>query len=281
MSLELLNHPDYALYDTSSLQSLGGGGAAPPKRLSAQTAKRGKSAGQGWGLTESNALTVGTFSSEEYLRNPSSCGRAYPLIDIKIVDTETCTIELPPETAGEILIRGVPMMKEYWNKAAKTAESVSLDGWFRTGDIGRLDRTGGLYIMDRAKDLIIRGGENISCSEVESALYEHPSVSECAVFAMPDERLGEVVAAAIVRKLDMPPFDAEEMVAFARERLAKFKVPSVLFLWEDGVQLPRGATGKIPKRKVRDEIQAGTARCVQILPQKNAGSKVGRPRAKM
>jgi long-chain acyl-CoA synthetase len=281
MSLELLNHPDYALYDTSSLQSLGGGGAAPPKRLSAQTAKRGKSAGQGWGLTESNALTVGTFSSQEYLRNPSSCGRAYPLIDVKIVDADTRTIELPPETAGEILIRGVPMMKEYWNKATKTAESVSLDGWFRTGDIGRLDHTGGLYIMDRAKDLIIRGGENISCSEVESALYEHPSVSECAVFAMPDERLGEVVAAAIVRKLDMPPFDAEEMVAFARERLAKFKVPSVLFLWEDGVQLPRGATGKIPKRKVRDEIQAGTARCVQILPQKKAGSKVGQPRAKM
>lgn len=267
MSLELLNHPDYDRYDTSSLQSLGGGGAAPPKRLSAQTARRGKSAGQGWGLTESNALTVGTFSSQEYLRNPSSCGRAYPLIDIKIVDAETRAVELPPETAGEILIRGVPMMKEYWNKAAKTAESVSLDGWFRTGDIGRLDATGALYIMDRAKDLIIRGGENISCSEVESALYEHPSVSECAVFAMPDERLGEVVAAAVVRKLDMPLFTAQEMVAFARQRLARFKVPSVLYLWEDGVQLPRGATGKIPKREVRRQIESGEAPCVQILPE--------------
>ena len=272
MSMELLDHPDYDKYDTSSLQSLGGGGAAPPKKLSAQTAKKGKSAGQGWGLTESNALTVGTYSSREYLNNPSSCGRAYPLIDIKIVDAETRTIELPPETAGEILIRGVPMMKEYWNKPSKTADSISLDGWFRTGDIGRLDKSGALYIMDRAKDLIIRGGENISCSEVESAIYEHPSVGECAVFAMPDERLGEVVAAAIVRKLEMPVFSADEMVVFLRERLAKFKVPSIIYLWHDGVQLPRGATGKIPKRKVRDQIKAGEALCSQILP---------KPRAKM
>ncbi len=267
MSMELLAHPDYERYDTSSLQSLGGGGAAPPKKLGAETAKKGKSAGQGWGLTESNALTVGTFSSQEYLRNPSSCGRAYPLIDIKIVDVDNPSREVARVGApGEILIRGVAMMKEYWNKPEKTREAISVDGWFRTGDIGRLDDTGALYIMDRAKDLIIRGGENISCAEVESALYEHPAVSECAVFAMPDERLGEVVAAALVRKAGAPPFTADEIVAFARERLAKFKVPSVLFLWGAGDQLPRGATGKIPKRKVRDQIQAGTANCRQILP---------------
>ena len=267
MSMELLAHPDYERYDTSSLQSLGGGGAAPPKKLSAETAKKGKSAGQGWGLTESNALTVGTFSSEEYLRNPASCGRAYPLIDIKIVDVDDPSREVAcVGSPGEILIRGVAMMKEYWNKPEKTREAISVDGWFRTGDIGRLDDTGALYIMDRAKDLIIRGGENISCAEVESALYEHPAVRECAVFAMPDERLGEVVAAALVRKAGAPPFTAEDIVAFAQDRLAKFKVPSVLFLWGDGDQLPRGATGKIPKRKVRDQIQAGTANCRQILP---------------
>ena len=264
MSIELLNHPDFEKFDTSTLKSLGGGGAAPPKTLSAQTAKAGKSASQGWGLTESNAITVQTMSSAEYVQNPSSCGRAVALIDVKVIDIDTGK-EMPPNEPGEILIRGVTIMKEYWNKPEKTIESMSVDGWFRSGDIGRLDDTGALYIMDRAKDLIIRGGENISCAEVESAIYDHPSVMEAAVFAMPEARLGEQVAAAIVAKPGMA-FTAAEMVEFCKSKIAKFKAPSMIFLWNEGEQLPRGATGKIPKRTIRDQIQAGTASCRQILP---------------
>mmetsp|Transcript_46325 Transcript_46325/g.147922 ORF Transcript_46325/g.147922 Transcript_46325/m.147922 type:complete len:393 (+) Transcript_46325:2-1180(+) len=264
MSMELLSHPDYEKFDTSSLQGIGGGGAAPPAKLSAQTEKKGKSAGQGWGLTESNALTVNTFSSKEYVQNPSSCGRALALVDIKIVDDENK--ELPPGTPGEVLIRGVTMLKEYWKKPEATAEAISVDGWFRTGDIGRLDPDGALYIMDRSKDLIIRGGENISCAEVETAIYDHPSVQECSVFSMPDERLGEVVAAAVVRQPGSAPFTGEEMAAFAASKLAKFKVPTEIYLWKEGEQLPRGATGKIPKRTIKQQIKEGTAACTRILP---------------
>ena len=266
MSMDLLNHPDYDKYDTSTLKSLGGGGAAPPKKLSEQTAKAGKSAGQGWGLTESNAITVQTMSSAEYISNPSSCGRAVGLIDVKIVDSEDPSKEVPPNTPGEVLIRGVTIMKEYLNKPEKTIDSMSKDGWFRSGDIGRLDDTGALYIMDRLKDLIIRGGENISCAEVESAIYEHPSVMECSAFAMPDERLGEVVAAAIVLKNGAPKFTAAEMVQHCQGILAKFKVPTEIYIWND--QLPRGATGKIPKKNIQELLKNGEANATQILPLK-------------
>jgi acyl-CoA synthetase (AMP-forming)/AMP-acid ligase II len=264
MSLEVITHPDYAKYDTSTLKIIGGGGAAPPKKLAADTVKTGKQAGQGWGLTESNAITVVTSSSADYAANPASCGRAVVLIDVKIVDDENK--ELPPGQSGEVLIRGPTLLKEYWNKPEATAKAISVDGWFRTGDIGKLDPDGALYILDRAKDLIIRGGENISCAEVETAIYEHPSVQECSVFAMPDERLGEVVAAAVVRRPDSPSLDGVELAAFCADRIAKFKVPSNIYLWKDGEQLPRGATGKIPKRDIRQAISNGTAACTQILP---------------
>merc|ERR1719272_582856 len=126
------------------------------------------------------------------------------------------------------------MMKEYWKKPEATAEAMSADGWFRTGDIGKLDPDGALYILDRAKDLIIRGGENISCAEVETALYEHASIQECSVFSMPDERLGEVVAAAVVLCVGCPPVSGADVATFCLERIAKFKVPELIFLWQEG-----------------------------------------------
>lgn len=265
MSMELLSHPDYSKYDVSSLKSVASGGAAPPKKLSADTAKKGKTASTAWGLTESNTFTVSTSSAKEYLANPASCGRALVLIDIKIVDENNQ--ELMPGQVGEVLIRGPTIMKEYWNKPEATAESISVDGWFRTGDIGKLDPDGSLYILDRAKDLIIRGGENISCAEVETVLYEHPSIQEASVFSMPDERLGEIVAAAVVRRPGAGPCDGPELVKFCLERLAKFKVPEEFYLWNEGLQLPRGATGKIPKRELRKQIQEGSAPCAKISPQ--------------
>lgn len=264
MSMELLGHPDFNKYDLSSLSQMIGGGAPPPKRMSADVAKTGKRAGQGWGLTESNAITVTTWSPSEYVNNPGSCGRAHILFDIKVVDENN--MELPPGSSGEVLLRGPGVFKEYWRKEKATAEAISVDGWFRTGDIGKLDADGALYILDRAKDLIIRGGENISCAEVESAIYEYPSVQECAVFGMPDERLGEVVGAAVVCKPGSKPFSGPELEVFLIEKLAKFKVPSLMYLWREGEQLPRGATGKIPKRTIRDLIKKSEAPCVQILP---------------
>eukprot|EP00927_Polykrikos_kofoidii_P077204 TRINITY_DN74172_c0_g1_i1.p1 TRINITY_DN74172_c0_g1~~TRINITY_DN74172_c0_g1_i1.p1 ORF type:complete len:657 (-),score=97.49 TRINITY_DN74172_c0_g1_i1:236-2206(-) len=264
MSMEILSHPDFAKYDVSSLMNMAGGGAAPPNRLSADAARKGKTASQAWGLTESNSMTVTTFSSKEYVANPASCGRAMVLVDVKIVDDDNR--ELSPGEVGEVLIRGATIMKEYWNNPKATAEAISVDGWFRTGDVGKLDPDGSLYILDRAKDLIIRGGENISCAEVETALYDHPSIQECCVFSMPDERLGEIVAAAIVQNPGTAFLSGSDVTKFCLERMAKFKVPEELYLWREGLQLPRGATGKIPKREVRKQIQDGNAPCAKILP---------------
>jgi long-chain acyl-CoA synthetase len=268
MSLELVTHPDFAKFDTSTLSRIGGGGAPPPKTLGGLVDKATKgraSAGQGYGLTETNAITV-SASAQDYKANPASCGKATVLVDLKVVGDDGAA--LPTNGVGELLIRSAANMKEYWNKPEATAEAMTEDGWFRTGDIGRVDEEGYVYIMDRAKDLIIRGGENISCAEVESAVYEHPAVAECAVFGMPDERLGEVVAVAITPKpgFNASNTDAAEMRAFFTERLAKFKVPAEIYIWAE--QLPRGPTGKIPKRAIRQQIQSGEAKAVRVYPAK-------------
>ena len=145
---------------------------------------------------------------------------------------------------------------EYYNKPDKTKEAFHFDSegqlWFRSGDIGRIDSEGYVYIMDRAKDLIIRGGENISCSEVEAAVYEHPAVDEVAAFGFPHVELGEEVAIAVCYKNGAQKPTAAELISFARTKLAKYKVPSRVFEWEG--ELPRGATGKIQKRDIRERV---------------------------
>ena len=180
-------------------------------------------------------------------------------MQVCVVDAETGA-EMDPNSqeGGELLVKSPLVMSHYWNKPEKTSEAIIKlpgkgHGWFRTGDIARLDEEGYIYIMDRKKDIIIRGGENISCAEVESACYTNPKVHECAVFGIKEERLGEVVGLAIVPKSGVDSITADEVLETMTPHLAKFKLPEKNHIFFRN-ELPRGATGKILKRVVRDEI---------------------------
>ena len=155
--------------------------------------------------------------------------------------------ELGPNVVGEICIKGPTIMKGYWNKPEETA-NVLKEGWFYTGDIGLLDDLGFLVILDRAKDIVIRGGENIGCAEVEYAIAEHPSVSEVSVYGIPDERLGEIAVATVMLKSEAKLSD-DDLKAFLTERIAAFKVPERFYFQYE--QLPRIASGKIAKKELR------------------------------
>ena len=202
-------------------------------------------AGLGYGLTETNALGA-IISYKFYASRPHSTGRPTPpLTDLRIVDAGGH--ELGANEVGEICIKGPSVMKGYWKQPQATSE-VLRDGWFRTGDIGKLDSLGFLIILDRAKDIVIRGGENIACVEVEYAISEHPAVSEVAVYGIPDPRLGEVPAASIMLK-PRQRLDARELGDFLGQRLAAFKIPRTVYFQHE--QLPRTGTGKIAKRELR------------------------------
>jgi long-chain acyl-CoA synthetase len=249
MSWDLLESPDFATRDTSSLASVGGGGApAPPelvKRID-NNFSRGRPS-IGYGMTETNAYGPQNIG-DDYVRKPTSAGRTVPIMRVRIADENGD--ELPRGEVGEIQFRGANMIRGYWNKPEDTADTF-VDGWLKTGDIGRMDDEGFVYVEDRAKDMVIRGGENIYCAEVEATVYEHPAVYEAAVFGIPHERLGEeLVAAVVVRPGES--LDAADLQRHVGERLASFKVPSKIVVM-DG-QLPRGATGKILKRELRDSV---------------------------
>jgi long-chain acyl-CoA synthetase len=247
-SWDLLECPRFAEFDTSSLVSVGGGGApAPPelvKRVESSFSKGRPSIG--YGMTETNAYGPQN-SGDDYVSHPTSTGRATPILRIEVRDPDG--VAVPVGERGEIWFRGPHLIRGYWNKPEATAETI-VDGWLRTGDIGRLDDDGFVYVEDRAKDMILRGGENVYCAEVEAALYEHPAVYEAAVFGLPHERLGEEVAAAVVVKPGIT-VSVEELREFVGTRLAPFKVPARVDLRD--AQLPRNASGKILKRQLRDE----------------------------
>jgi len=256
MTWEVMNSPRFASTDLRSLRNVQSGGAArPPEHLVMMNAKFPPLAmpGLGYGLTETNALGA-TISGKFYLAKPASTGRACaPLTSIRIED-EAGNIRGIDEI-GEICIKGPTIMKGYWNRPEDTA-AVIKDGWFHTGDLGYLDGQGFLFIKDRAKDIVIRGGENIGCAEVEYALAEHPDVCEAAVFGLPDERLGETVAAAVMLKPDSQ-LDEPRLQAFLFERIAKFKVPTKI--WIQTEQLERIAAGKIAKKLIRERCIANLA----------------------
>jgi long-chain acyl-CoA synthetase len=249
MSWDLLESPDFASRDTSSLAAVGGGGAPAPPEL-VRRVEEGFSRGRpqiGYGLTETNAYGPGN-TGDDYVRKPNSSGRCVRVMDIRIVGDDG----LPVATGevGEICFRGPMVIRGYWNRPEATAEAI-VDGWLRTGDLGRLDDEGFIYIEDRAKDMVIRAGENIYCAEVEAAIYDHPAVYEAAVFGIPHARLGEELVAAVLVKSGQT-LDEAGLQGHVRERLAGFKVPSrVVFV---DTQLPRGATGKILKRELRDSL---------------------------
>ncbi|MEZ5144231.1 MAG: AMP-binding protein [Acidimicrobiales bacterium] len=252
MSWDLLESPQFAERDTSSLLSVGGGGApAPPELVNRveHSFRRGRPS-IGYGMTETNAYGPQN-SADDYLRKPRSAGRTVPVMEVAVRDEDGR--DLPVGAVGEIWFKGPNLIRGYWNKPDATAEAI-VDGWLRSGDLGRLDDEGFVFVEDRAKDMVLRGGENVYCAEVEAVIYTHPAVHEAAVFGLPHERLGEEVTAAVLPKRGAS-LTVDELQAHVAEHLAPFKVPSRVVIMAE--QLPRGATGKILKRQLRDELLAG------------------------
>jgi long-chain acyl-CoA synthetase len=250
MSWELVNSPNFDKYDTSSLMVMGGGGAERPpehvKKLQERMNRHITSAG--YGLTETTAIGASN-RGPSYLQKPASVGRPTPpLVEIKIVDEMGKKLSTGDE--GEICIKSCANFRCYWDKEKETAEAFLEGGWFRTGDAGYLDEEGYLFITDRIKDIVIRGGENISSREVEFIIYEHPGVLEVVVFGLPDEKMGEKLGAVIRPK---PSFDLseDELRKHLSQKLAAFKIPEQI--WFQSGPLARMGGGKIFKRQIRKE----------------------------
>jgi long-chain acyl-CoA synthetase len=253
MVQDMLQCDDFDRFDTSSLKSIGGGGApaAPDLVRRVEKSFRG-SPGIGYGMTETTAYGPQNVGGD-YLEKPTSAGRAVPVMRVGIFDGHGN--EVPVGNQGEICFYGPNIIREYWNKPEANAEAF-FDGWFRSGDIGRLDDEGFVYVEDRAKDVVIRAGENIGCIEVEAVIAELPAVYEVAVFGLPHERLGEELACAIyVRPGES--LSAEEVQLHVGEHLANFKIPTTIEFSPE--MLPRSAQGKILKRKIRDRLAAERA----------------------
>ena len=243
---ELLNHPDREKYDLSSLRTLGGGGGPRPAEHVKLLDENFKGRpGIGYGLTETNAL--GTLANgDEYVSHPSTAGRVVPpLTEIKIFDENWN--ELPEGEIGKIAIRSESNMLGYWKNEEATSECMNNEGWFRSGDMGKFEGPF-LFILDRIKDMVIRGGENIACPEVENAIYEHPDVLEACVFGIPDERLGEILCTAIYLKKGAK-LDKDTLVEFLSNKLAAFKIPAIIEF--SSVNLPLVASGKFDKPALR------------------------------
>ena len=250
MSMELMNHPRLADYDVSTLVDISSGGAARPMDQVATLIERfpGAMPSVGYGLTETNA--VGCVSGQDdYADRPGSVGRPIPpLVELSIIDPQGK--EVTKGESGEICFRSPAVAGGYLNCPEATAETFT-DGWLHTGDVGYQDEEDFLYIVDRLKDIIIRGGENISCLEVEASLYTHPDIVEAAVFSLPDERLGEIVGATIMIRSGLN-LEAEQIRTYLNDRLAAFKMPQ--HVWCQADPLPRIAAGKISKKQLREEM---------------------------
>ena len=248
MSLELLNHPDRPKYDLSSLTDIAAGGAPRPashvERLQAEFPQAQPALG--YGLTETNAVGCSNFWGN-YASKPDSTGRAQkPFVELAILGEDD--VHLPTGQSGEIGIRSAANIKCYWRNPEATDALFTRDGYVRTGDVGYLDEDGYLFIVDRKKDIIIRGGENIACAEVEAEIYSCPAVAEVSVFGLPDERLGEVPVAIIFLHKESPITEVE-LRAFLEPRIAAFKMPTQ-FIFSDE-PLPKLGTGKIDRLAIK------------------------------
>jgi long-chain acyl-CoA synthetase len=254
MSRELINHPDFEKYDTSSLRSVSGGGAQVQPDLVERIDKAVEAArpSTGFGMTETcGGITsiVGDF----FVDKPESCGPAMPAFEVKVVDADGKT--LPQGESGELWVRGAAVIKGYINQEAATAEAIT-DGWLHTGDVARIDEHGFIFIVDRVKDMVLRGGENVYCSEVESVLHKLDEIAECSVFGVDDDRLGEEVGVSIFLK---PGADisADGIREFCLVHMAKYKSPR--YIWFSQEPLPRNASGKFLKRELKETLDIADA----------------------
>ncbi len=252
-SWDLVNSPAFEKYDTSSLRAVGGGGAPSPTSLVGKVNDKVKNGNPqlGYGMTETNAFGP-AITGSDYLSHPTSTGRAsWPMV-VEVRDENLKPV--PTGQSGEIWFFGPMLIRGYWNRPDATAETI-VDGWLRSGDLGRLDADGYVYVEDRVKDMILRAGENVYGAEVESAIYEHPAIHEAAVFGVPHERLGEEVGVAILVN-DGMTLTPEELWAFLDEKIAKFKIPTQVVIMTE--PLPRNAAGKFLKRELQQHVVKGT-----------------------
>ena len=252
-SWDLVNSPAFEKYDTSSLRAVGGGGAPSPTSLVGKVNDKVKNGNPqlGYGMTETNAFGP-AITGSDYLSHPTSTGRAsWPMV-VEVRDENLKPV--PTGQSGEIWFFGPMLIRGYWNRPDATAETI-VDGWLRSGDLGRLDADGYVYVEDRVKDMILRAGENVYGAEVESAIYEHPAIHEAAVFGVPHERLGEEVGVAILVNDGMTLTPAE-LWAFLDEKIAKFKIPTQVVIMTE--PLPRNAAGKFLKRELQQHVVKGT-----------------------
>ncbi len=250
MSRELITHPDFDKYDTSSLLTVGGGGAQLQPDLVAKIDSTVKTArpNTGYGMTETCGI-ITSISADFFIDRPESCGPAMPSFEAICVDDDGNRLE--SGQVGELWVRGAPVIKGYINRPEATAESIT-DGWLHTGDVARIDEDGFIFIVDRKKDMVLRGGENIYCAEVEATMYRHPAVAECSVFGVPDTRLGEEVGTAIVLRPGHVA-SADELRDHCAVLIAKHKSPRYIWILQDA--LPRNASGKFLKRELRDTLK--------------------------
>ncbi len=249
MTWEMLQSPALKQHDLRSLAAVSGGGAPVPGGMvdRLQDLLPEKHWSFGWGMTETNA--GGASNNDEGLvEKPDSCGRPCPIVELQVIDDDGN--ELPAGEQGELIMKSSMNIRGYWNRPEATAETIR-DGWLRTGDIAEIDEDGYLYIRDRKKDMVLRGGENIYCAEIERVVYQHPAVYEAAAFGVPDQRLGEELAVVVVPAAGAE-LDAAAVRAHVAEHLARFKVPRYVRVQDE--QLPRGATEKIHKRTLREQM---------------------------
>ena len=249
MAREVINHPDFAKTDTSSLVTLGGGGAQLPPDLvgkinsAVETAKPNT----GYGMTETCGI-ITAIAAEFFVDKPDSAGPPMPTFDARCVDEDGN--DVAPGDTGEIWVKGAPVIKGYLNRPDATAETIT-NGWLHTGDIGRIDEDGFIYIVDRAKDMILRGGENIYCAEVENTIFKHDAVAEVSAFSVPDDRLGEEVGVAVVLR-DGLSITGDELRAHCADLVAKHKIPR--YIWFLDTPLPRNANGKFLRRQLKESL---------------------------
>jgi len=254
MSRELITHPDFGKYDLSSLLSLGGGGAQLQPDLVAKIDSSVATArpNTGYGMTETSGI-ITSISGDFFIDRPDSAGPPVATLIVKVVDDAGNT--LPVGAVGELWVKGSPVIKGYINRPDATASTI-VDGWLQTGDVARLDEEGFIYIVDRKKDMVLRGGENVYCAEVESCIFRHDAVAECCVFGVPDDRLGEEVAVAVVLHPGAS-LTADGLREHCAGLIAKHKAPR--YVWFMDEALPRNASGKFLKRELREKLSTQTA----------------------